>query len=789
MVNIEILEDCLIIASSSDIITKIISLILFIKRFYYILKDVKNKSILSFTYNSLKQENENNNWSKTSKFKLTINIILTIFSFLIGIIPHIYYFTYGFKSEECFCGNCVLYINMILIYFSFEGLMWLLSSILFYKETNYYRNQSWNGLRFFWFSNGIFVFIKIATFIIIYGKNYNTVFSYIINILLCLHFFLSIILLYYAIFRPYDFTYRNIEPLINDEDTNNELNSISVDNSLLDLNDDIDIDKKNDNDKDNDDNDNNFDSKDDILYSINIKNNDNKKPITIFLFIKIKTNEFRIFSFTVKLKEGKYKKEKSPSELCDFFKKLIKCYKSKKYPNNIINLIQQSYNVSLTLNPERNSYTGKKDSIKALTHLCNEIVKLSNNFLLDLLLFLDLSNIDLVHILQNNNIESSLDDFDNEDDDSIFEISHTNTKKSNLSSSSIYKNTSFRSISSLEQMSRDVIKLYTFFNNIMIKDNCISVKIIKYDEEKSEIECLLKTINPIKEVSININSENLLDALYNDELKTYYIDNINTMIEENDYSIFELLLNDYLNDLIYYDDNLFIQLQLNKILNLDIEKFNENILINFFENNNIECINNISNILFDIILHPLDEKISIDNYLFSIKYTLKGIDKKNILNDNNKEVNMDLNIIKLYIIIDNILPVINSFLKKNFNELYSSLGEIKIYIENYLGLFFDINAEQFKKLKIKSENEINKAKYQKLLFGEKRINEFSSSIINKLIKYKKDIDNFEDKNIEKINGKIKEINKTLNSILNNSNLKYVLFFSEMRKILGISQLI
>ena len=107
MVNIEILEDCLIIASSSDLITKIISLILFIKRFYYILKDVKNKSIFSFIYNSLKQENENNNWSKTSIFKLTINIILTIFSFLIGIIPHFYYFTYGFKSEECFCGNSI----------------------------------------------------------------------------------------------------------------------------------------------------------------------------------------------------------------------------------------------------------------------------------------------------------------------------------------------------------------------------------------------------------------------------------------------------------------------------------------------------------------------------------------------------------------------------------------------------------------------------------------------------------------------------------------------------------
>ena len=43
-------------------------------------------------------------------------------------------------------------------------------------------------------------------------------------------------------------------------------------------------------------------------------------------------------------------------------------------------------------------------------------------------------------------------------------------------------------------------------------------------------------------------------------------------------------------------------------------------------------------------------------------------------------------------------------------------------------------------------------------------------------------------NIEKLNGPIKEINRALNRILNNKSLKYVLFFSFMRKILGIFKL-
>ena len=152
---------------------------------------------------------------------------------------------------------------------------------------------------------------------------------------------------------------------------------------------------------------------------------------------------------------------------------------------------------------------------------------------------------------------------------------------------------------------------------------------------------------------------------------------------------------------------------MNKILNLDIEKFNDDLLINFFENENIECPNGISNILFDVILKPLNKDILIDN-IFSIKCIIKGIDKKNIINDDNKEININLNLIKLYKIIDNTIPIINSYLKKNLNELYSILNEIKTYIENFIEVIFNINQDDIKKINFRSNEEVNKIKYKNL---------------------------------------------------------------------------
>lgn len=789
-----LVNNILLIISSSDIITKIISLILFIKRFSDISKEINIKTSLPFNYydDSLKRKHSSKNWSKTSIFKFIINIILTILSFSIVIVCLVFIFLKLYYYNDYSLDNLLILI-IVSGYYLFESIIWLLSSILYYKETKYYRNQSWNGLRFFWFTNGLYTFIKIANLSLIIAEE-NQINYYGFYILI-IQFLFSLILLYFAICKPYDFKYSNIEEIFedhllnnkNENEYNSELNSIGNDDSILDYTD-------------------NFDNaetfKDDLLYTIYIKNNlnNNEKPTKINFYIKIKTSDFIILTFIIKTKNNKYIKKKSPTEFSNFLKKLIKVYKLKKYENSIINISQQSYNISLTINPKRNSYTGKKDSIITLTHLCNEGVKISNNFLLDLLLFLDLSDIDLVTLLKKNYIESAFeeDNFEEADED----ISNINNnistiQKKQFSYSNILNFTESNNsqlgdkkllLNNIHQMSRDMIKLYIFFNNILIKENFISIKIVKYNEESNEIECLLKTINPYKEASIKINSENLIDIIYDDELKTYYIDNINSMNENNDYSIFEILLNDYLNNLIYYDDNLFKIFQLNKILNLDIEKFDENVLINFFEYDNIECENNIGNILLEVNISPLTKENFNNNNLFSVKYTLKAVDQKNIINENNKKVDMDLYLLQLYIVIDSILPIINSYLQKNFNELYSALSEIKTYIENYIEISLDIDAEGIKKIKNKCGDEINKIKYQKLKFGEQKIDKYASLMENMLTeKNKGDIDSLKN-NIEKLNGPIKEINRALNRILNNKSLKYVLFFSFMRKILGIFKL-
>jgi hypothetical protein len=243
-----------------------------------------------------------------------------------------------------------------------------------------------------------------------------------------------------------------------------------------------------------------------------------------------------------------------------------------------------------------------------------------------------------------------------------------------------------------------------------------------------------------------------------------------------------------LNNLIYYDEKLFNEFKLNKLLNLDIEKFDEDLLVNFFEKDNLECANDITNMLFDIVLQPINE-INDINKIFNINFKLKGVDKKNVI-DKNKEINMDLNLIKLYIIIDGILPVINSYLKKNFNQLYSVLIEIKTNIENYIYLCLDADVTTIKKIKMKSQGEIDRVKYEKMLFGHRRRDEICSLIETKLFDSKNisDINLKKNDIIPKMNEKIKELNKLISTSLNNKSLKYILFFSSIRDIFGISKL-
>ena len=770
------MQNILIAISSSDIIIRKISLILLIKRIFKISNESKRNSLETLNYlDTLNQNEINIKWSKILIFKFSINIILILLSWSNGIIFTFEETNFCLKENKLFCN---IFIDT---YFFIEGIVWLFSSILLYKEAYLFRNQSWNGLRFFWFSNGLFTIFKILSFIyyIISEDDYKTIGIYI----LFSNCFFSLILFYYSIFRPYDFSY-NPKPLINNTIENNEvnaeLNSISNNDSNLDLNEDLLYDSLAD---------------EEILYKITISNE------RFNLFLKIKTNDFSKMVFIINVNNNKYNKQKTPSEITKFFINLIKCYKNKKYGNNIINLVQQSYNISLTLNPRKNSFTGKMENLNTLSHLCNESIKTSNNYLLDLLLFLDLSNINLVQILQNNNIESVLEEFPNfeeensNDEDSLNELTKRKTLNNinnsilELSNNNISINNKKLILNSFHQISRDIIKLYTFFNNILTKENFISITVVRFNGEQNEIEFLLKTTNPNKEVVVNVNSENLVNILYNDEFLTFYVDNINTMLENNNISIFELLLNDYFNNLIYYDEKLFNEFKLNKILNLDIEKFDEDLLVNFFEKDNLECTNDITNMLFDIVLQPINE-IYDKNSIFNIAFLLKAVDKKNIIDDDNKEINMDLNLIKLYIIIDSILPIINSYLKKNFNQLYSVLNEIKTNIENYIYICFDANADIIKKIKTKSQGEIDRVKYEKKLFGHKRIDEICALIETKFFDFKNidDIKLKKDDIIPKINEKIKEINKSISTLLNNKSLKYILFFSSIRKIFGLYKL-
>ena len=207
----------LIAISSSDIIIRIISWILLVKRIIKISNETKRNSIVSLDYlDTLNQNDVNIKWSKILIFKFSINIILILLSWSIGII-----LTYE-GPKICLLDKDLLCNTFIFTYFLIEGIVWLFSSILLYKEAHFFRNQSWNGLRFFWFSNGLFTIFKIISFIYyIFSQNdYNKIGIYV---LFCNSFF-SLILFYYSIFRPYDISYQLVQ-LLNKTVYNKEINS------------------------------------------------------------------------------------------------------------------------------------------------------------------------------------------------------------------------------------------------------------------------------------------------------------------------------------------------------------------------------------------------------------------------------------------------------------------------------------------------------------------------------------------------------------------------------------
>jgi len=135
---------------------------------------------------------------------------------------------------------------------------------------------------------------------------------------------------------------------------------------------------------------------------IEFPNNDqlgNNKQFNIEL--NIKTLDFHNLIFILKIQNIKYKKEKRCIYVCNFNEVILKHYKNKNSSKDVLNLLKQAYNISLTINPQRNSFNANKKDVSLLAHLYIELIKIDKGFLLDLIKFLKIDHDDIINTLSN----------------------------------------------------------------------------------------------------------------------------------------------------------------------------------------------------------------------------------------------------------------------------------------------------------------------------------------------------------------------------------------------------
>lgn len=426
MITFQIIIDC-------DIVFKIFAIFIGIKRLLKIKNDMKiDNKYLSYIGNSKTKINAKNKWTFWSMFKFIINkliIVIYIALIIIYIIDDTLWNNEIIIIDLIFYKNYIFYIYSIICCF-----VWLISTRLFYKEYRIYRDQAWYGIRTFWIVNSIISIFKIILFFIL-APNDNVYDSknIIFLILTCSNYFLFAILSGLAIFHPYDVLIeksvekKKNENIITENNPQEELVSNSIEDEI-ECESEISIENYN-----------------NIL--IDFPNNEqlgNNKQFSIEL--NIKTLDFHNLIFILKIQNIKYKREKKCIYVCNFNEVIFKHYKNKNSPKDVLNLLKQAYNISLTINPQRNSFNANKKDVSLLTHIYIEIIRIDKGFLLDLIKFLKIENDDIIKTLSNNYtsiyddkplIEKDIERMDSlrsilNDESEFTDTSHSSNKKKSI---------------------------------------------------------------------------------------------------------------------------------------------------------------------------------------------------------------------------------------------------------------------------------------------------------------------------------------------------------------------
>ena len=807
-----------------DVINKTIFIIIGIRRLFKIQKDMNiDKKYLLYSSSSMEnpqfQKVNKQKWTFHSMSKFILNKLIVLLYIALIIINFISfdsnednkeYDKEDDKEDDNDKGNEIItdeYETLCFcIYCSVSCITWLISTRVFYKEFRVYKDQTFSGIRIFWIINNI---INIILIILIYLKdsfdgteNKKLIISILFGVI-CL---LSCILSLFAFFHPYDVS---IEKNIKDEEDKN-IDDGNVTRISTGLQDDL---LFNSEDEFGNEEEISFHNMEALTIELNDSEGFNVKQYNIEL--KLRTQDFKQIIFSIKIDKIKHRRVKMPINVSNFNEVVLKYYKNRNISKELLNLIKQAYNISLTLNPQRNSFTGDKKNLNLLAHLYREIIKKYNQFLLDLLKFLKIKTDNLINSLQENfksiydenpSVEQEIERvdslgsiFDNFNDLGFTDINNSGEEKLPKTDRKLPKKdfkikendenlpsiNSARNATKRISLSKNSAGFSTFLNNILINKRFVNINIISYEEISQNINFILKTAVDKNEIILQLNIDIMHDILYDDELTSYIIDNAENLNDKklNCKKILEELFNAYLNNVFYYDEKLYNLFNINELLKLENEKYNNDLIQKFFEEKktNLGAVkNDIREYLFEIKIKTYnnnDIKILINEGNMQIDLTKTNIVEK--LTDKNKDISCKINIVKFYLIIEKMASILNKTIKK-YNELEGTLNNILNICGKLMNIIYNIPENQIKNIK--------NYRIKEVLYGEQKINALVSEFEKRFSSSKIQIDKINQEKINDINKEIQNLNAPLNSILNKSNLKYALYFTCFRDLIEFSSL-
>lgn len=532
-------------------------------------------------------QKRNGQWGNLFFSKLLLNFFLSIYN--------------GSQALVLITNNPTPFIQIFQNYkyclislYSFDSITWFMAALLLFSEYNRHLPQSWLSLRLLWFLNGLKDIAQLI-FGIIRCIQTNTFLRFMVPFLI--QNFFSFFLLYFSLFASYD--YIVVDQIL-------ETNLISKDIIESDTED---VEIKGD--------------LSEVKYSIEIKIteasideqnlNASKKSASINDERVSKINEEVLINFSIKIKSNtkqkkqNYNKTKTINSLVLFNEelkeKLKEMYEQKEKKNKndsfIQSLIKQAYSTSYQIKSiigqdKNDSHSTESSiSIPAIFHTLEliyvKLSKLSPSFLIELLKFLEINNKQIFYSLANKIESMNNNKFDH---------------RNELGSLSSFKVDNMGEEGSADNGSNNnnnnYLKMEQFVNDMLGYIEYIKIIIESYDQDKEAFICLYKVEKYVNTIPFEISLETL-DEYLEQEKEKFPIDILtstrtgkNTIITEiasllQDQTSMEKIINllevkftKLVNDLFYYDENLFSLFSLNKIIKLDIETFDRNPLVNFF---------------------------------------------------------------------------------------------------------------------------------------------------------------------------------------------------------------